>query len=421
MRMRNLLLFSFLVLLFSACGGDNDDPVQPRPEPEVEKAPLTILAYLVANNNLDDELLVNIGAMYDGLSDLDVAATLLVYWDGKTSIGNNGANHLILRYETDGKGNINGLPPLEESASMDEVLEVAEIVKEYPSQLSTDKGVMARVLQDMVKMSPTEKVGLITGSHGSAWLNSIYTSGRSFGQDGSGTDNTILIPDFAAAMEATGKKFDFLLFDACYMATAEVCYSFKEVADYQIASVMEVPAYGFPYDLFMKHLFKGTVDGYTQVCQQYVDYYKYLYEETTHQSWATVSLIASEGMDAMVAQLNAQIVEHKDILAKFDTSGLQEYGKSNGKYIAYDMEQFVKQLNEGEVPAAFKTQLDNTILYKGCLEEAYPASHSVDADNYCGLGIYIPVSARPKWNAWFKEMDWFVISGWNEVEFTWGF
>ena len=125
--MKKLFFWMMAVVLMVSCGDNNDEP-NPVPPPEpVKEAPLTIMAYLVANNNLDDELLVNIGAMYDGLSDLDVVATLLVYWDGKTSIGNNGANHLILRYETDGKGNINGLPPLEESASMDEVLEVAEM------------------------------------------------------------------------------------------------------------------------------------------------------------------------------------------------------------------------------------------------------------------------------------------------------
>jgi hypothetical protein len=37
------------------------------------------------------------------------------------------------------------------------------------------------------------------------------------------------------------------------------------------------------------------------------------------------------------------------------------------------------------------------------------------------LGIYIPVSARPKWNTYFKTLDWFTASGWNEVTFSWEF
>ena len=154
---------------------------------------MTILAYLVANNDLDDDLLANIGAMYDGLAEMDQQATLLVYWDGKTAMGTNNAKHLILKYQTDGKGNINGLPAIDINAPLDDVLEVGEIVKEYDTQYSVDKMVMAQVLKDMVEMAPTHKLGLVFGSHGSSWLNSIYTS-RAFGQDGSG-DNTMPIPD----------------------------------------------------------------------------------------------------------------------------------------------------------------------------------------------------------------------------------
>ena len=417
--MKQSFLCFLLTALLVSCGG-NDTP-EPQPKPEKDNAPLTVLAYLVANNNLDDDLLGNIGTMYDGLAEMTTPATLLVYWDGVTKVGENGASHLILKYETDGEGNVNGLPALDVSASLDEVLEVAEIVKEYPSQLSTDKDVMARVLQDMVRVSPTERVGLVAGSHGSAWLNTIYTNGRSFGQDGSGTDHTMLVSDFVEAMKTTGKTFDFLLFDACYMGTAEVCYDFRQVADYQIVSVMEVPAYGFPYDLFMDDLYLGTVEGYKQVCQSFVGFYQDIYNETSGSSWATVSLVDSEGLEPLVGELKSQIVAHKDALADFEVGGLQEYGKSSGRYIAYDMAQFVKKLNGDVLPATFQSRLDKAVIYKGCMEKARPASYSVDASNYCGMGMYIPVEERPKWNDWFKTLDWFTISGWNEVGFSWNF
>ena len=128
-----------LFLLLVSCGKNEDTP-QPKPVPSSE---LTILAYLVANNNLDDDLLSNIGAMYDGLAEMDQQATLLVYWDGKTKIGPNKSHHLILKYETDGKGNINGLPALDMTATLNDVLDEAEIVKEYDTQYSVDKAVMS--------------------------------------------------------------------------------------------------------------------------------------------------------------------------------------------------------------------------------------------------------------------------------------
>lgn len=417
--MKKLFFWMMAVVLMVSCGDNNDEP-NPVPPPEpVKEAPLTIMAYLVANNNLDDDLLANIGAMYDGMVGMDQAATLLVYWDGKTSIGDNGATHLVLKYETDGKGNINGRPALDLTNTLDDILEVGEVVKEYDTQLSTDKNVMGRVLKDMMALSPTEKVGLVTGSHASSWLNTIFMS-RAFGQDGSGTDNCIKISDMVEAMKSVGKKFDFILFDACFMGTAEIIHAFKDVSDYQIASVMEVPAYGFPYDVFLEDLYEGTTDAYERVCKSYVDFYKYRHEDG-FQAWATISLIDSKEVQALTDCVKSEIVEHKELLAEYDVKKLQEYGRQGGPDIAYDLEQFIKDLNGGVVPDSFKTQLDKTVLYKSCLEDARPASYGVDASNYCGLGIYIPIATRPKWNAYFKTIDWFTASGWNEVTFGWNF
>ena len=120
-----------LLVLFSSCRDREDEP-KPAPAPSEE---LTVLAYLVANNNLDNDLLTNIYAMCVGLASMDEEATLLVYWDGRTAIGPNNSKHLILKYQTDGKGNINGIPT-SDIDKLSEVLELAEIVKEYPAQYS---------------------------------------------------------------------------------------------------------------------------------------------------------------------------------------------------------------------------------------------------------------------------------------------
>ena len=408
-----LWIFSLAGLLF-ACNDNGDDP-----QPEPGKKNMTILSYLVANNNLNNALLVNIGAMYDGLAGMDEPATLMVYWDGKTKVGANNADHLILKYETDGKGNINGRPALDETTVMEDVLDEAIIVKEYASQLSTDKEVMKTVLKDMMANTDSDKYGLIVGSHASSWLSSIFTS-RAFGQDGSSTDNTMLIPDMAEALKSVGQKFEFILFDACYMGTTEVAYTFRDVANYQISSVMEVPAYGFPYDLLMQDLYEGTASSYQQVCQYYMEYYKFLYD-CNDTAWGTMALIDSKEMGNLTDMIKQEIVAHKELLAEYDTGHLQEYGKSSGPYIAVDLGHFVKDMNGGSMPAAFSSQLAKTVLYKECMEKTYPYNYAVDADNYSGLGMYIPVAARPKWNTYFKTLDWYTAAGWNEVSFSWNF
>ena len=407
------LLFGLLV----ACTEDDEPTVNPEPTPADES--VTVLSYLIANNNLDDFMVQNVCIMYDGLAVMTEPATLLIYWDGQTAVGKNKSKHLILKYETDGKGKINGKKALETTSSWKEVFDEAVILKEYPDQLSTDKEVMATVLQDMAKFSPTQNLGLIVGSHGSSWYNTIYT--RALGYDGS-TSNAINLPDMVEAMETLEKPFEFILFDACYMGTMEVAYEFRHVADYQISSVMEVPAYGFPYDYFLGDLFKGTVGGYKDVCQSFLDYYKSVYDEGK-TAWGTIALIDSKEVEGMTQAVRQQIVAHKDTLASYLPKRIQEYGRQAGQGIAHDLEHFVRDLNGGETPQAFAEQLEKTVLYKGCLEEARytPYNYDVDATNYCGLGIYIPQSNKSKWNPYFKTLDWYEASGWNEVTFSWGF
>jgi hypothetical protein len=413
--MKKLFLLLTFVSLFTACK-DDDGPSGGKKE----NAPITVMGYFIANaSGIEDDIFRNIAAMYDGLALMKKPATLLVYWDGSGDYG-QWEDPVILRYTTDGKGNVNGQKQLPEDATANEVVDLAEVVKQYPSQLSVDKSVMTQVLKDMIAVSPTERVGLVAASHGSAWTNSIFMS-RSFGQDGKGTDNTMLVSDMADAMKATGKKFDFLLFDACFMGTAEVCYDFRDVTDYQIVSVMEVPAYGFPYESSLDYLYEGTVDGYKKICQAYTDFYKQRYENG-NQAWGTIALVDSKEMEGLADATRAEIVEHKDVLGNdFDESDIQEYGKQGGRGIAYDLGQLMAVLNNGTMPNAFADQLNKTVLYKSCLEIANPSSYKVDAANYCGLGVYIPIRYNDNWNDFFKTISWYTVAGWNEVTFSWDF
>ena len=413
--MKKLFLLLTFVSLFTACK-DDDGPSGGKKE----NAPITVMGYFIADaSGIEDDIFRNIAAMYDGLALMKKPATLLVYWDGSGDYG-QWEDPVILRYTTDGKGNVNGQKQLPEDATANEVVDLAEVVKQYPSQLSVDKSVMTQVLKDMIAVSPTERVGLVAASHGSAWTNSIFMS-RSFGQDGKGTDNTMLVSDMADAMKATGKKFDFLLFDACFMGTAEVCYDLRDIADYQIVSVMEVPAYGFPYESSLDYLYEGTVDGYKKICEAYIDFYQERYENGDY-AWGTIALVDSKEMEGLADATRAEIVEHKDVLGNdFDESDIQEYGKQGGRGIAYDLGQLMAVLNNGTMPNAFADQLNKTVLYKSCLEIANPSSHKVDAANYCGLGVYIPIRYNDNWNDFFKTISWYTVVGWNEVTFSWDF
>ena len=415
--MKKLFLLLTFVSLFTACKDDNGSEL-----PDLPKSDMTVIAYLVADTSIiPDDLWTNIAAMYDGLSLMIKPASVFVYWDC-TSKYSFWDYPVVLKFSTDGHGNVNGQPRLPDDAMVDEVVALAEIVKEYPQQISTDKEVMTRVLKDIINMTDTERLGLIAGSHGSAWLNKINFS-RSFGEDGGAySGNTITIKDMADVLKSTGRHFDFLLFDACNMATIEVYYDFKDIVDYMIGSVLEVPAIGFPYETSLHYLYDHTIESYKKVCDEYIKFYDKDTSDGGSWQWGTISLIDNKQLDAMTLLIKREIVKNKNFLTTYTPYHLQEYGRhSASQYVACDLEQFLKDINGGSLPTDVKEQLNKIVLYKNHIDESKHYEYSIDALNYSGLGIYIPYELRSTWNETFKELDWYTASGWNEVTFSWEF
>lgn len=403
--MKKYILALMIAFVLHACNDDNDSTT-------VEEAPISVLAYMVAENDIENALRANIGTMFSGLSCLDKPATLLIYWDGNNSISGNDTP-VILRYKYDGKEKVNGQSIRKRNnINIEDIISYADVVKIYPEQYSTNKEVMSQVLRDMVNLAPTNHIGLIAGSHASSWVPA--KSSRAFGaEDG----YSIQISDMAEAMESINRTFDFILFDACLMGSVEVCYDFRNVTNYQIVSVLEIPAYGFPYDLMLKDLYKGNKEGYVKACQTYIDYYN-----NENDKWGTVSLIDSKKMDGMATLIKQEISSHKDKLKNFDVSILQEYGRNAFKNCSFDVKQFVKVLNENIVPSNFEELLNETVIYTGCVEdENAHYKYKIDIENYSGLGLYIPCKGEYEWNNYFKVIDWYKAAGWENVSFDWYF
>ena len=413
--MKKLFWILPLTILLMACHKDDDDNWID----SSDYSSMTVFAYLVADNNLNGVLHDNIIAMHQGLANMKQAGSLYIYWDGKTTIQEKDTP-VILKYFTDGKGKVNGKVVKDKTFTSSEILDMAEIVKEYPDQNSTDKSVMKQVLGDMVGMVPNDgvgKIGLVAGSHASSWLPD-YSRSRAFGDD---EKNYIANSDMADAMSSTGRKFDFLLFDACLMGTAEVSYDFRNAANYMIVSALEIPSYGFPYDLMLQNLYEADVMGYQQACQTYLDFYRDRVKNNKSNSWGTISLIDNTKIASFANVFKEEIVSHKDMLRDYDLTQLQEYGKSSFTYVSVDSEQFIKSLNNNNVPTKFANSLKEVVLYTGCLTKALPSSYGVDEENYCGLGVYVPKRNKHDWNTYFKTTAWYKAAGWDEISFDWYF
>lgn len=414
--MKRILFLLLAVLSLASC--DKEEIVIPQ-----RHAGRTVLAFLWADNSLNNNLRENIGTMMSGLQQMTDSATLVVYWDGKTS-DKNWSVPTIVRYTTNGRGSINSYSrqAVDEllaasGTTLYDLIGLGETMKTYPSQTSTEKEVMRTVIADMMACYPSQSYGIIFGSHGSGWLPTI-TGSRSIGQDGGEySDDTALIPELAEVLCAVNpQKFDFVLFDACMMGCAEVYYELKDAADYCIASVLEIPAAGFPYADVMPYLYESDIRKYLEpICRSYISY----------SPWGTISAVDCSRMEELAAAVREVIVSRGDRLNAVDTDRLQQYGGySTFKGYAYDLVQYVETLCEGEVPASFREQFDQALCYTAYVTTgSYP--YPIDGENYCGMGMYIPNGRTSGkyglWNDYFRSsVAWYSAAGWADTESIWG-
>lgn len=266
--MKKILLYIVSTLILVACSDEIPEHHQP------VRAKRAVLAYMVANNNLDGLIMQNIQWMYESLSTAKDTCTLVVYY--KPSESNQYMKTAeILEFTTDGYGRINGQTILSGSSLTSENVISQAVHHQASIGIATDPFIMAENLRMMQDIAQAESYGLILGSHASGWLpspNAISTF--SFGWDGV-ESNTIDIPELATTLEQSfpENNLDFTLFDACMMGTAEVFYELRNATHYCIASVMETPAAGFPYNRFFTGLYESDID-YAKVCNETVQYNK---------------------------------------------------------------------------------------------------------------------------------------------------
>lgn len=414
--MKKILLLLLVALSLTACEKDTIDIAQ-------QHVGRTVLAFFWADNDLSGDLSDNILDMVKGMQEMTDTATLLVYWDGKHS-NKNWPEPVIVRYTTDGRGAINRYSKAAvEKFTSDDLISVGEVEKTYPDQVSTDKQVMQTVISDMMACYPSNSYGILFGSHGSGWLPTI-TGTRSIGQDGAYA-NTILVPELAEVLRTVNpQKFDFVLFDACMMGCAEVYYELKDAAKFCIASVLDIPALGFPYENLMSDLYADNFkDRLSSICKTYIDTYN-------NNAWGTIAAVDCSQMEGLADATRNVILSAQSNLKNINTSDLQEYGRErpfnkNFVGIAYDMVQYIETLNGGEAPAEFMKQFDKTVLYAGYTPSVSVSYYKIDGDNYCGIGMYIPNSSTSSkyslWNSYFKtSIAWYQAAGWGETETIWG-
>jgi len=414
-------LYTLLVIVLAACS--NEIPEQ---QP-AKRSGRTVLAYLISNNagpSLDKDLRNNVIDMYTALGNMKESCTLLVFYRPYAE-DTPLSKPTLMSFYADGRGNINNVAALTGAElTFDAVCYHIAQKKEYTmnSQIATDPVVMEEVLKDMQKIAPSDSYGLILGSHASGWMKGNSVQSKAFGDD---DGYNIDIPDLANVLKKSfSEKLDFVLFDACMMGTAEVGYELKEATSHCIASVMETPVYGFPYDRILPYLYSENVD-YSAVCHEFISFNK------TKDAWGTCAVMDCSQMENLASAVKAKLSEWEDALSSVSMQNVQQYGVNSYKYFSYDVLDFFRELGGksgvaetdlNEAIASIQTVLNEAVIAKECIPNPSNSSFRVDEARFCGIGMYIPkeynpyVTNKTAWNSYYeRSISWYRAAGWADL------
>lgn len=357
-----------------------------------------VLVYMVADNNLDYFAIEDINEMEAGMMSTP-DEDLIIYIDR----GMNGipAHPYLLKIIPDTTQQI-----------------VSEIIMTYPEQISTTKSVLDKVLDDAFSLYEHTSKGLVLWSHGNAWLPEdvsilsnrdkiLDDTTKSYALDETEGEYRMDIIELAASLN--GYKFDFLVFDACFMGAVEVLYELKNTAEYIISSPTEILSSGFPYKEVVPMMFDDFFEP-TRIAQTYFQSYQ---EKTGLLQSASISVVKMSEFGLLTEKIKDALITKRK---KTDLNAIKketlELDRLQGEWV-YDLLHFLSLTIETESFKNIKEQWNKTIIYQDKTEYMV---NDIELKNCNGISTYIPDTIHSaEVNRYYKGLSWFKASGYDEI------
>ncbi len=375
MRIFNIWLFRFFaLLLFTVL-------ISCKKEPHKILAERTVMLYMAANNNLASNAYDNINQMEEGIRNID--GSLVVY------------------------AKIFGQSPRIYRISFDDSREIrSAVLKSYPDHDSSDPTIMKMVMEDMQNLAPAKSYGLVLWSHASNWLpGTAKQKTRSFGDDEGKT------MDIKALRAALPQNLDFLVFDACSMASVEVLYELKDITPFVLASPTEIINTGMPYHQVLNGLFDPDIlSGLMNVARSTYEYYN---EKDGILRSATFSLIDMKKLE-MLAETTRSLISEMNV-ERVRRDGIQRLDLDRTSPIAaFDFLDFGQRHLSSENAKKLEEAINKVVLFK------IYTSHFLGfpLKRFSGLSCYIPDQHQYNYSRYYKSLKWTKRSGFNQL-FWW--
>ena len=314
----------------------------------------------------------------------------------------------------------------------------------YENVWSTDSASMLHVLQDIVLAYPSKSYGLVCWSHATGWLFSDSVSEqsavkasdgnvpmrraakrRSFGIDNgmrlaySDNGSSLDIPAMAGLM-AQLPKFEYVLFDACFMQCVEVAYELRNVCNWVIGSPAEIPGDGAPYHLVLSLLCadpfnaEAVVDAYHRYYDSGDGYFEYRGVE--------LSAVNTAGLDAFAAATREAVGLIWGDRKEADVTNVQYYTTRLYYPHFYDMESLFYHNLPEEAFTRWRNALAGALPYIRLSNQWTTSSlwaqfyTLFDREHCCAMSIFAPIeSTEEKWNVPYRRLEWYKAAGLDQT------
>lgn len=293
-------------------------------------------------------------------------------------------------------------------------------VERYGEENSASGATLERVLRTVWERSPATGYGLLFFSHATGWLPEgglqAPLVSRSIGLD---QGSEMSLDAFVSAIPS-GMPLDYVIFEACLMAGAEVALALAGHTDWVLASSAEVVEPGFR-PLYAENLALLT-DGGRPVEEQLAAFgQRYMAHVRTLSGTgcsATLSLIRTSSMPALAEAVRRVTrgfadEEGRDTppagLQHFDRPGA--YGDRPAAARFYDLEAYVEAcLADPDAEAAFRGALADAVVWRDATERFLGGDGSpykgFDIGRHSGLTLYVPRGEFPALNETYRRTAW---------------
>ncbi|MDO4497354.1 MAG: clostripain-related cysteine peptidase [Bacteroidales bacterium] len=363
-------IFGALTLLCLASCKDNDPIVKPDPQPL--KSEHTLLIYICGDNSLSSIVNPNIRDAQEGLLSSSHPLNLIIYKD------NNDRGEA-------------GYPSLFQlRVKSDHTLDTLYLKKWDTEKNSADFEHFAEVVSTTFKQYDTPIKGLEIWGHGRSWIPNVHVEPKSrfVSVDG---NKFMELWEMHEALDRTAVHLNYILFDACFMGTAEVAYELRNNCDWILASPAEDPDKGYPYTPFIERLSEVSASNdasrIPNVLKKCIDSFAEFYVDR-----GTIALYDESKMEPLHTAYKKLLTDYADFYNEVPTNPshyeakLQHYGRTatGDRYHFYDLGDFAR-LAGGNLDS----EIANAVVYRWGTKY-YDGAGTVEFPNSCGFAFTPP-------------------------------